>query len=117
MTTIENSIEALAAFIKANGPVPAVRVSSAKPRGRAKQYSYWGATRYQIDLGADGSPCNRPLERAGSDRRTRAGAIRDAEALASDEGRVLLQSFGYLTSDDCEEVLGQIGAVDISGMG
>lgn len=95
---------ALAAHIRANGPIPTVRVSSAQAHGAAKKYPYWGAVRYEIRLTADGCPANIPLERASSDRRTMAGAQRDADAMA---GRVREQRIGRLTEDECEVYLAE----------
>jgi hypothetical protein len=56
--------------------IPAVRVS-------ALGLNYRGATRYEIRLGRDGRPTNRPFGKATNSRR-RSGrlALKDAEALA-----------------------------------
>lgn len=80
----------LAAYLKRNGAIPAVRVSSASARGRAGQYSYWGATRYEVCVGRSGAPVYRALEAARSDRRSKRLADADARELAAREGRLFL---------------------------
>lgn len=56
-----------------------VRVSTAK-QGAAR-YPYWGAVRYRIEVGARGVVVARALHAAGRDRRSEAGAERDADAM------------------------------------
>lgn len=103
--------KALARFIRARGPVPTVRVSSARARGRAKAYAYWGAVRYEITLDAGGHPQNRALCRATSDRRSRRLALEDAAYLASAERRVMLQAIGRLSEEESAYILEQLGGV------
>jgi len=95
----------LADYIRQHGPVRAVRVSSAQARGRAKQYSYWGAARYELRLARDGYVIAVALERAPAARRARHLAAADASALAAREGRILCQAIGRLTEGQAEEVL------------
>jgi hypothetical protein len=103
MTTAK---ENLANYIKQNGPVPTVRVSSAQAHGRARKYPYWGAVRYQIGLSLDGVPRHIPLERASSDRRSRRLARYDAEKLAAREGRIVVDfRIGKLSEEECEYIL------------
>jgi hypothetical protein len=98
--------ERLADYVRANGPIPTVRVSSAQAKGRAKRYCYWGAVRYAISLARDGSPKHIPLERASSDRRSRRLAQLDAERIAAQEGRVgVWFGIGKLSETQCEYVL------------
>lgn len=78
-------------YIRRHGPIPAVRVSSAQAKGRAKQYSYWGAVRYEIRCAKrDDALIAMPCERASSDRRVRHLAVSDARALAHREDRLML---------------------------
>lgn len=60
--------------------VPVIRVSSAKARGRAKNYSYWGVARYELRLGACGQPVLKCTSAASPDRRAHRLAQKDAEA-------------------------------------
>ncbi len=81
--------------------VPTCRVSSAQAKGAAKLYSYWGVALYRVRLSADGQPVHVCTRRAGSDRRTRDGAMQDATAT----GRLVLCSLGRLTDAECELVV------------
>lgn len=94
----------------AGGAIPAVRVSSAKARGAAKQYPYWGAARYIITLDRDGLPTCRATECASSDRRVRQMADLDAAEMAKNEGRVRTQAIGRLSDAEAADVLAQIEA-------
>lgn len=97
------SMQSLLAYhIRKHGPIPTVRVSSAQA---ACDYAYWGAVRYEIRLTRAGLPSNRPLERARSDRRSKAGARRDAARLADREGRRPCQRIGLLPEKDCRDYL------------
>jgi hypothetical protein len=91
-------------WICSHGPIPAVRVSSAQAHGAAKQYSYWGAVRYEIALRADGRVTARPMGRAGSDRRSPRLARSDAEDMAARIGAVIIGSIGALCADDLDAV-------------
>lgn len=90
-------------------PIKSCRVSSAKARGEAKKYAYWGAVRYQMRLTHDGLVTNVAMEAASSDRRSLRLAKRDAEELCARENRVMCQRIGHLTEEDAAEVLGSIG--------
>lgn len=106
VSAVSPSLAALATILAERGPIPTARVSRAQARGRAKQYAYWGAVRYLIVLSADGHPVHRALERAGSDRRSRPLAERDAEDLAERESRLVLQAGpGRLSAEDADYVL------------
>jgi len=95
--------DSLALHIRAHGPIPCVRVSSAKTHA---SYSYWGAVRYRVELTRDGDPTYRAEERASSDRRSVAGAERDAKALAQRTGRHHLQADpGRLSDGACIQIL------------
>jgi len=93
--------EALAAHIKEHGPIKTVRVSSARARGRAKKYCYWGAALYEIRVLKNGRPGNVSTRRASSDRRRYELAESDADAT----GRLRLQTIGELSEIDCAQVL------------
>jgi hypothetical protein len=55
-----------------------VTVSTA--RMGSVEYQYWGAVRYRLEIGSAGLPVVRALHAAGRDRRSEAGAERDADA-------------------------------------
>ncbi len=109
MSTPTN-LETLASVIRKRGPIPSVRVSTAKQG--SVPYPYWGAVRYSIRLAADGTPTNVAQEHATRDRRTIAGAERDAEAIADREDRVELQRIGRLTEADAAFVLLAVDVAD-----
>ncbi len=96
------------------GALRAVRVSSAQAKGAAKQYAYWGAVRYAVRLSADGQRLVvAALERASSDRRTEAGAERDAEALADSEDRIETSWIGGVTANQIVVALGLAEASEL----
>lgn len=97
-----NAINTLADLIRDNGPIRTARVSSAQS---GTQYSYWGATRYELRLTADGIPTNQSLERARSDRRSVRLAQWDCAELCERENRIQLQAIGRLTEADAQAVL------------
>jgi hypothetical protein len=104
-TTTTSALSILIDYLRVHGPIKTVRVSSAKAKGYAKNFSYWGAVRYQLRLDRDGHPVNVALERASSDRRSESLAYEDAQALAEREGRIPCQTIGRLTEEDAREVL------------
>jgi len=96
----------LAHRIRTRGPISAIRVSSAQALGNAKKYSYWGAVRYEIRLRKrDNIPIAVACERASSDRRSYAYAVRDAEKIAEIEGRVMIKSIGALSEQEIQDCL------------
>lgn len=103
------SLEQLSAIVRERGPLRSCRVSSAQARGKAKQYSYWGAVRYRIRFSADGRLVNTALERATSDRRSQRLAHNDLLELADAENRVICGKIGALGEADAEFVLQQLG--------
>lgn len=105
-----SAIKTLVDVIRAHGPIPTVRVSSAQARGAAKQYAYWGAARYEIRLSRDGQPINVALERANSDRRSRRLAQQDAAELARRERRVCCPEIGRLSEAAAARVLRALSA-------
>jgi hypothetical protein len=98
-------IETLKTLIATRGPISCVRVSSARARGIARRYPYWGAVRYVVRLRADGTPTYAAVGRAASDRRSERLAERDAEALAAKLGAVCFQAPPGVLSDDNVKVL------------
>lgn len=102
------AMSALMILIAKHGPIQSVRVSSAQARGAAKQYSYWGAVRYQIGLSRSGAPINVAQGRASSDRRSYRLAQQDAEALAAAIGGVCCDAIGGLTDADAAGVIDQL---------
>ena len=94
-------------YVKYFGPIKAVRVSSARARGKAKSYSYWGAARYEIRFEKSRKPrlIYKAIEAASSDRRAHHLAMADAQAIAEREHRIVLDSFDGSNDIDCEHVL------------
>jgi hypothetical protein len=108
-TTATSAIETLAAYIRQNGPIATIRVSSAQARGRAKHFAYWGPVRYEIRIGRHGRPTNVALERARSARRSWDLAFDDAAEIAEREGRIYCRRIGPLTEQDAKEILAALG--------
>jgi hypothetical protein len=94
----------LAAAIRQRGPIPAVRVSSARAREAANRYPYWGAALYVVRLDRYGQPSAHCIRAASSDRRSHRLAVSDAIAT----GRVRIQCIGRLSPAECAAVLSQI---------
>lgn len=94
-------LDALTACLVILRKIKCVRVSSAKARGKANNYPYYGRVRYEIRLGYTGKPTFYAEERARSDRRVRALAIQDALELCVSESRYLVLAFdpGVLNED------------------
>lgn len=105
----DDPLEILAAVIRASGPIPAARISSAQARGRAKQYSYWGVVPYEIRLNRAGQPTACPRGRASSDRRSYERAVRDLENFCERTGRVPVRGLGALTAGEAKDVLQRLG--------
>jgi len=93
--------------IRECGPLRTVRVSSAKARGTAKGYAYYGAARYMVTVAKsyDGL-CNVALEAASSDRRSVRLAERDAEAIALAEDRAETQAIGVIWPETVAMIAG-----------
>lgn len=98
-------VTVLASLIEAHGSIGAVRCSSAQARGRAKDYAYWGAARYEVRLGVDGYPTCVAQERASSDRRSQGLAEQDADEIATAEGRYRTQTIGKIGEDEAAKIL------------
>ena len=98
----------LTAYLLEHGDIRAVRVSSAQARGAAKDYSYWGAVRYRVRLRKDGVPTAQATESASSDRRSTAGAERDADELAVREDRVRVYGIGEVSQSEARQILAQV---------
>jgi hypothetical protein len=90
MTTKRNlditAICQLYQYIKEHGPLGVVRVSSAKARGKAKNYPYWGTAIYSIRVDREGHLTCAVESGASSDRRSLRLAEEDAEDLANSKG-------------------------------
>jgi hypothetical protein len=85
--------------------IPAARCSSAKAKGRAKNYAYWGAARYEIYWSNRHSgPVAYCARRAHSDRRSHDLAINDTYSLAKSLNGVVIGSIGYLTKPEQTEI-------------
>lgn len=110
-------ISLLAHYIRLHGPVGTARVSSAQARGAAKRYAYWGAVRYEIRLTRAGRPANFAIGRASSDRRSVAGAERDADAICGREGRIRCDVIGEIDEDNAAVVLRRLAAECDGGVG
>lgn len=102
-------IELLKEYIRKNGAIPCVRVSSAQAKGAAKAYAYWGAVRYEARLRKrDGKPTLVALERASSDRRSQRLAEEDAEKIAENENRVYVWDIGEISETAARFILSQL---------
>lgn len=106
--TAPDYVAILTAYLLEHGDIKAVRVSSAQARGAAKAYSYWGAVRYVVTLTRDGVPSMQAQERASSDRRSTAGAERDADDLADREDRIRIYGIGRTSAREAEAILAQV---------
>lgn len=94
----DSAIERLARYLRHHGQVRTARVSSAKARGAAKQYAYYGAARYMLTVAErDGLPINIPIEAARSDRRAYRLALADMDSLCYFERRIPCFAIGHLT--------------------
>lgn len=101
----KDPIQALAAWIKEHGPIPAARVSSAGcVRTRIGGFAYYGVARYAIVI-KDGVPVARCTAGAPRARRSRRLAERDAQQVCAEEHRVLINARGPLTEEECADVL------------
>lgn len=99
----------LASAIRVNGPLRTIRVSSAKARGAAKKFPYWGAVRYEVRLRKrDGAPVHVAVERASSDRRSQRLAEADAQSIASSEGRIWLHPIGEVSDANAQTLVKRI---------
>lgn len=110
---IATNLEIVADILTDYGPIMAVRVSSAQAHGRAKNYAYWGAVTYRIELTDEGEVVSRPCDCASSDRRSEAGAAADADRLVARLGGVRCQAIGRLSEMDADDVLDQLVALGI----
>ena len=108
----DTAITRLTTYVRRHGPIAAVRVSSAKARGAAKAYSYWGAARYEIRISTRGVLISVATERATSDRRSFAGAERDAELIAIAEHRVEVQAIGEIRESEAHVIMRQLGQTE-----
>ena len=113
-SSFASATEQLTAYIREHGPVPAVRVSTAAARGRARNYRYWGAARYEVRLHSrTRKPTLVPQERATSDRRSPRLAELDAKEIAQKEGRLLIHfPPGPLDEVRCSEILHRLAELD-----
>lgn len=102
------ALRRLTRLLRATGPIPMVRVSSAQARGAAKKYSYWGAVRYELRLGRGGIPTVVATERAFSDRRSRRLAERDADELAARTSAIRWDGIGAISAHEANAVLAAI---------
>jgi len=98
-TTTDCPVALLATYIREHGPVPCVRISSAKPRGPRggrQTYPYWGLVDYSATLTADGGGVRLVAHgRAASDRRSERLAHRDMLAQCARTGAYPLgQAYG-----------------------
>lgn len=101
---VHDNAELVAAWIREHGPIPAVRISSART-GSSCPWSYWDAVNYEIVLREDGVLAARPLEAARRCRRSYAAALSDAMARETLQGRVLIVGFrGSLGERDLTRV-------------
>lgn len=102
-----SSIDKLSQLLRKRGAIPAARVSSAQARGNAKNYSYWGAVKYEIRIANNGKPSLIPLERASSDRRSYPLAEMDAKNMAQKINGIYVSNMppGQLRERQAEMIL------------
>ena len=99
--TIELKRKLLKTILKIQ-KIEAVRVSSAKASGAAKQFPYWGVADYIIKLRKkDGEIISKSISAAPSSRRVYRLAVRDAK----DTGKVIIDSIGRLSDEEVDKVL------------
>ena len=105
-----SAIERLARRIRHGGPIDAIRLSSARARGKARNYSYSGAARYQITTRHDGLPTLSAVAAANSDRRSPRLAELDCEKLADEIGALYVGTWqpGLLTETQAARVLERV---------
>jgi hypothetical protein len=107
------AVQDLHRYLMDGNVVPAVRVSSAQARGRAKRWLYWGAVRYEVRWSPKrGRPTAQAVERASSDRRSRRLAEQDAETLAERTGAIEIYSIGELSYGDLLEAARWVALCD-----
>lgn len=94
-------VQILTELLAKHGPIKAVRVSSAKAKGNAKNYAYWGAVTYTIRLSRDGRPIAMADHAASSDRRTFRGAERDA----AETGLPIMRAIGQITESSARIIV------------
>lgn len=100
-------VSVLSVIVAARGPLPTVRVSSAKS---SAPYSYWGAARGEIRARKrDGVLTCVSTEQSSSDRRARHLAKSDAENLARREARIVCQDLGTVSERMAAKILSDIG--------
>jgi hypothetical protein len=84
-----------------NNIIPAIRISSAQAKGRAKQYAYWGIARYEIGWSKKHNlPVSRCVGRARSDRRSIRKAEQDADEIIEASNCLLIASIGVLSTTE-----------------
>lgn len=104
-TATTMSLDEALDVIRNASPLRAVRVSSARARGYARKFSYWGPVRYRVCWSDRHNwPVAIALERARSARRSWDLALEDALALAESEGRFFISSLGRLTETEVVEL-------------
>lgn len=101
------AIQALTSILS-HTSIPAIRVSSAQARGKAKNYAYWGTAEYALCLSRAGLPQARVVSGASSDRRSQDLAWKDAHRRAGEVHGVLCQAIGALSDVDAHSALIQL---------
>lgn len=91
-------------YLQDGGTLDAVRTSSAKARGNAKNYPYWGTAHYEIRWSTRfGRPTAKGVSAAPSARRSRRLAEQDTERLAGELDAVEISSIGELSLGDLRD--------------
>lgn len=103
---LTNPQKILSDLLKISGPIPVIKVSSAKAKGRAKQYSYWGIAEYEIcNRKKDGIPIAKAVCAAPSQFRSKIKAYRIAEEKSKETKKLLINYSGELCREDIIEVI------------
>jgi hypothetical protein len=101
-----NAIYLLTQLIKMAGPIPAARVSSARARGRAANYAYWGTADYEIRLRkSDGAPIAVATSAAPSRRRSWHLAGEDCREYCKKTGKVEIITIGEVNEQTARAIL------------
>ena len=90
--------------IVSSKPIKCVRVSSAKAKGKASKYPYWGTAIYEIRPDKKGFITSIAVQGASSDRRSYRLALQDARGL-EDNGYFSWSGIGRINEAGADNIL------------